>query len=65
MNDELKNIIGRSVWTFVQAFIAALVLSKALNIDAIQAAAVAGVSAVLSAGKTVTVAQVQKRRQRP
>lgn len=64
MSDELKDIIGRAVWTFVQAFVAALMLSKAMNLDAIQAAALAGVSAVLSAGKGGVNMARQKRQDR-
>ena len=44
----LIDLAERVLWTFLQAFAAALLLSDALNLDALKAAAFAGLAAVLA-----------------
>ncbi len=49
MSDELKALIEKVVWTFVEAFGSALLVGPAMNLDitAIQAAAIAGGGSVI------------------
>jgi len=49
MSDELKQLIEKTVWTFVEAFIGALTISPLVGVDisALQVAAIAGGSSAL------------------
>tara|TARA_B100000927_G_scaffold283933_1_gene272221 strand:+ start:4219 stop:4512 length:294 start_codon:yes stop_codon:yes gene_type:complete len=49
MSDELKQLIEKVVWTFIEAFGSALLVGPALDLDvsAIQAAGIAGGGAVI------------------
>lgn len=48
-----KNISERAAWTFAQGFVAVLLVAPSLNLDALEAGALAGVMSVLSFAKTV------------
>jgi hypothetical protein len=54
MSDDLKDMLERAIWTFVEAFIGALVISPMAGVDAnaLQIAAIAGGGAALSVIKT-------------
>jgi hypothetical protein len=49
MSDELKVLIEKVVWTFIEAFGSALLVGPAMNLDitALQAAAIAGGGSVV------------------
>tara|TARA_R100001460_G_scaffold74118_4_gene115171 strand:- start:6414 stop:6605 length:192 start_codon:yes stop_codon:yes gene_type:complete len=49
MSDELKGLLEKVVWTFIEAFGSALLVGPALDLDisAIQAAAIAGGGSVV------------------
>lgn len=49
--DQLKDLGARALWTFLQAFAAALAVTG-LSIGAVTAAALAGLAAMLSVVKT-------------
>jgi len=54
MNDELKDMLERAVWTFIEAFLGALVISPMVGIEAsaLEIAAISGGGAALSVIKT-------------
>lgn len=54
MSKELKDMLERAAWTFVEAFLSALVISPmaGLEASALQIAAIAGGGAALSVIKT-------------
>ena len=54
MSDELKDMLARALWTFIEAFLSALVISPIAGIEAnaLQIAAIAGGGAALSVIKT-------------
>ncbi len=54
MSDELKDMLERALWTFIEAFIGALTISPMVGVDAnaLQIAAIAGGGAALSVIKT-------------
>lgn len=54
MSKELKDMLERAGWTFVQAFLGALTISPMVGVDAsgLQIALIAGGSATLSVVKT-------------
>ena len=54
MTPELKDILERAVWTFIEGFIGALTISPIVGIEAnsLQIAAIAGGGAALSVIKT-------------
>ena len=54
MSDELKDMLERAIWTFLESFIGALTISPLVGVDAnsLQIAAIAGVGAALSVIKT-------------
>ena len=54
MSDELKDMLERAVWTFIEGFIGALTISPMVGIEAnsLQIAAIAGGGAALSVIKT-------------
>jgi|TARA_R100000734_G_C3280979_1_gene74601 hypothetical protein len=49
MSDELKGLLEKVVWTFIEAFGSALLVGPALDLDinTIQAAAIAGGGSVI------------------
>ena len=54
MNEELKDMLERAVWTFIEAFLGALVISPMVGIEAsaLEIAAISGGGAALSVIKT-------------
>ena len=54
MTSELKDMLERAVWTFIEGFIGALTISPIVGIEAnsLQIAAIAGGGAALSVIKT-------------
>ena len=54
MTPELKDMLERAVWTFVEGFIGALTISPIVGVDInnLQIAAIAGGGAALSVIKT-------------
>jgi len=54
MSDELKDMLERALWTFIEAFLSALVISPMAGIEAnaLQIAAIAGGGSALSVIKT-------------
>ncbi len=54
MTPELKDMLDRAVWTFIEGFIGALTISPIVGVDAnsLQIAAIAGGGAALSVIKT-------------
>ena len=54
MSDDLKDMLERALWTFIESFIGALTISPMVGIDAnaLQIAAIAGGGAALSVIKT-------------
>jgi len=62
MNDELKDMLERATWTFVEAFIGALTVAPLVGVDAgiLQLAALAGGGAALAVVKTYAKKQVTK-----
>ena len=62
MSDELKGLLEKVVWTFIEAFGSALLVGPALDLDinAIQAAAIAGGGAALAVVKTYAKKQISK-----
>ena len=54
MTPELKDMLERAVWTFIEGFIGALTISPLVGVDinSLQIAAIAGGGAALSVIKT-------------
>ena len=54
MNEELKDMLERAIWTFIEAFLGALVISPMVGIEAsdLEIAAISGGGAALSVIKT-------------
>ena len=54
MSDELKDMLERAIWTFLESFIGALTISPLVGVDAnsLQIAAIAGGGSALSVIKT-------------
>ena len=54
MTPELKDMLERAVWTFIEAFLGALVISPMVGIEAsaLEIAAISGGGAALSVIKT-------------
>jgi len=54
MSDELKDLFERCLWTFIESFASALVITPALGVDAnaLQIAAIAGGGSALSVIKS-------------
>ena len=54
MSEELKDMLERALWTFIEAFIGALTISPMVGVDAsaLQIAAISGGGAALSVIKT-------------
>ncbi len=62
MSEELKDMIERTAWTFVEAFIGALTVAPLVGVEAdtIQLAALAGGGAALAVIKTYAKKQITK-----
>ena len=62
MSDSLKDMLNKTLWTFVEAFIGALVVSPLVGVDAnaVQIAAIAGGGAALVVVKEYAKKQVNK-----
>jgi hypothetical protein len=60
MSNELKDMIERTSWTFVEAFIGALTVAPLVGVDAevLQLAALAGGGAALAVIKTYAKKQI-------
>tara|TARA_R100001086_G_scaffold23587_1_gene11198 strand:- start:3960 stop:4241 length:282 start_codon:yes stop_codon:yes gene_type:complete len=62
MSEDLKDMIERTAWTFVEAFIGALTVAPLVGVDAevVQLAALAGGGAALAVVKTYAKKQISK-----
>ena len=62
MSEELKDMIERTAWTFIEAFIGALTVAPLVGVEAetIQLAALAGGGAALAVIKTYAKKQITK-----
>ena len=62
MSEELKDMLERVIWTFVEAFIGALTVAPLVGVDAdaIQLAAISGASAALVVIKEFAKKQLAK-----
>jgi hypothetical protein len=62
LSEELKDVIERTVWTFIEAFIGALTVAPLVGVDAgaLQLAALAGGGAALAVVKTYAKKQITK-----
>ncbi len=62
MSEELKDMMERTAWTFVEAFIGALTVAPLVGVEAdtIQLAALAGGGAALAVIKTYAKKQITK-----
>jgi len=54
MSDDLKDMLERALWTFIESFIGALTISPMVGVDAnaLQIAAIAGGGSALSVIKS-------------
>ena len=62
LSEELKDMIERCVWTFIECFIGALTVAPLVGVDAevIQLAALSGGGAALAVIKTYAKKQISK-----
>tara|TARA_Y100001936_G_scaffold246356_1_gene290155 strand:+ start:460 stop:741 length:282 start_codon:yes stop_codon:yes gene_type:complete len=62
MSDSLKNMLEKTLWTFVEAFIGALTVSPLVGVEAdtLQLAAIAGGGAALVVVKEYAKKQISK-----
>ena len=62
MSDDLKDMLNKTLWTFIEAAIVALVVSPLIGVDinALQAAAIAGGGAALVVVKEYAKKQISK-----
>ena len=62
MSEELKDMVERAVWTFIEAFIGALTVAPLGGVEAetLQLAALAGGGAALAVVKTYAKKQISK-----
>ena len=62
MSEQLKDMLERTFWTFVEAFLGALVVAPLVSVDAntVQLAALAGGGAALAVVKTYAKKQISK-----
>jgi hypothetical protein len=60
MSEELKDMLERTFWTFVEAFLGGLVVAPLISVDAntVQLAALAGGGAALAVVKTYAKKQI-------
>ena len=62
MNDDLKSMLEKTAWTFVEAFIGALTVAPLVGVDAnaFQLAAIAGASSALVVVKEFAKKKISK-----
>ena len=62
MSEDLNDMVERTFWTFVEAFLGALVVAPLVSVDAdtVQLAALAGGGAALAVVKTYAKKQISK-----
>ena len=62
MSDELKDMLERVVWTFLEAFIASLTIAPLVGVDAevVQLALLSGGAAALAVVKAYAKKQISK-----
>ena len=62
MSDDLKDMLERTAWTFIEAFIGALTVAPLVGVEAetLQLAALAGGGAALAVIKTYAKKQISK-----
>jgi hypothetical protein len=62
MNDDLKSMLEKTAWTFVEAFIGALTVAPLVGVDAnaLQLAAIAGASSALVVVKEFAKKKISK-----
>ena len=62
MNDDLKSMLEKTAWTFVEAFIGALTVAPSVGVDAnaLQLAAIAGASSALVVVKEFAKKKISK-----
>ncbi len=62
MSEDLKDMLERTAWTFIEAFIGALTVAPLVGVEAetIQLAALAGGGAALAVVKTYAKKQITK-----
>jgi len=62
MSEDLKDMLERTAWTFIEAFIGALTVAPLVGVEAetIQLAALAGGGAALAVVKTYAKKQISK-----
>ena len=62
MSDSLKDMLEKTIWTFIEAFIGALVVSPLVGVDAnaVELAAIAGGGAALVVVKEYAKKQISK-----
>tara|TARA_R110002020_G_scaffold324013_4_gene539833 strand:- start:32123 stop:32410 length:288 start_codon:yes stop_codon:yes gene_type:complete len=62
MSEDLKDMLERTLWTFVEAFLGALVVAPLISVDAntLELAALAGGGAALAVVKTYAKKQISK-----
>ena len=62
MSDDLKDMLERTAWTFIEAFIGALTVAPLVGVEAetLQLAALAGGGAALAVIKTSAKKQISK-----
>tara|TARA_R100000808_G_C2084149_1_gene106923 strand:- start:213 stop:494 length:282 start_codon:yes stop_codon:yes gene_type:complete len=62
LSDELKSMLEKTIWTFVEAFIGALTVAPLVGVDAsaVQLAAMAGAGSALVVVKEFAKKQVSK-----
>ena len=62
MSEELKDMVERTAWTFIEAFIGALTVAPLVGVDAevVQLAALAGGGAALAVVKTYAKKPISK-----
>jgi len=62
MSDDLKDMLERTAWTFIEAFIGALTVAPLVGVDAdtVQLAAISGASAALVVIKEFAKKQLAK-----
>ena len=60
MSEELKDMLERTLWTFLESFIGALTIAPLVGVDAevVQLAALSGGGAALSVVKTYAKKQI-------
>jgi len=62
MNDDLKSMLEKTAWTFVEAFIGALTVAPLVGVDAnaLQLSAIAGASSALVVVKEFAKKKISK-----